>query len=173
MLSARKYTTKVNNKLLQKLYFTGISNKLYYNHMILDFEFNFRQLLSHTILYHTKKALYMRVKNKYCILCAQAATSDNVVKENTHMLQKLGHYIELVLHGTSIIADTKMYRIRFACLIVDGDSSVYKKILDCRPYKATMMEEIECKNHLLPNFPNKPSNIHLIQEQYCNAKKVG
>ena len=45
----------------------------------------------------------------------------------------------------------EMYKIRYAKLIADGDSSVYK-ILESRPFKHLTVEKVECKNHLLWNM---------------------
>lgn len=60
----------------------------------------------------------------------------------------------------SIIVDgfaqsEKMYGIRYHKLIADGDSNVYKKILESRPYKNLTVEKVECRNHLLRNLCNK------------------
>jgi hypothetical protein len=40
-------------------------------------------------------------------------------------------------------------------LIADGDSSVHKKLLECRPYSNVTTEKIEFKNHLLRNYCRK------------------
>jgi len=60
----------------------------------------------------------------------------------------------------SIIVDgfvqsERMYGIRYNKLIADGESNVYKKILETRPYKNLTVEKIECRNHLLCNLCNK------------------
>lgn len=47
----------------------------------------------------------------------------------------------------------EMYGVRYNRLIADGDSSVYKKILDARPYANTHIEKIECRN--FRNFRKK------------------
>lgn len=49
----------------------------------------------------------------------------------------------------------EMYGIVYKKLIGDGDSSVYKKIIEARPYGSQLVEKIECKNHLLRNFCTK------------------
>jgi len=49
----------------------------------------------------------------------------------------------------------EIYGLRYHKLIADGDSSVYKKILDARPYKNITVEKVECRNHLLRNVCNK------------------
>lgn len=57
---------------------------------------------------------------------------------------------------TSIVVEgfrksEEIYGLRYHKLIADGDSSVYKKILDARPYKNITVEKVECRNHLLRN----------------------
>ena len=49
----------------------------------------------------------------------------------------------------------------YSILVADGDSSVYKKILDSDPYKNYMVQvrKIECTNHLLRNFGKKINEI--------------
>ena len=53
----------------------------------------------------------------------------------------------------------EMYGLQYHQLIADGDSSVYKKILEAKPYKDTGVQKIECKNHLLRNYCNKMKNL--------------
>ena len=53
------------------------------------------------------------------------------------------------------------HNVKYFRMIGDGDSNVYKKILDARPYGNTIVEKIECKNHLLRNFCNKLKGIAL------------
>lgn len=64
----------------------------------------------------------------------------------------------------SIIVDgflqsEKMYGVRYHKFIADGDSSVYKKILETRPYKNLTVVKVECRNHLLRNLCNKLKDI--------------
>ena len=48
----------------------------------------------------------------------------------------------------------------YSPLIGDGDSSVYKKIIDVDPYKRQIrVKKIECTNHLMRNFGNKMKAI--------------
>ncbi|XP_076665658.1 uncharacterized protein LOC143367585 [Andrena cerasifolii] len=48
----------------------------------------------------------------------------------------------------------------YSTLIADGDSSVYKKIIDADPYKRQIrVKKIECTNHLLRNFCTKMKAI--------------
>lgn len=76
----------------------------------------------------------------------------------------------LVLEGfqTSVVD----YNIRYTTLIADGDSSVYKKILDAKPYQHRHIEKIECKNHLLRNFRNKlEEEVAKIRDNAATKKK--
>lgn len=71
----------------------------------------------------------------------------------------------------------EMYGIKYTKLIADGDSSVYKKILDAHPYKNKTVEKIECTNHLLRNFCNKLKEVVTTSDKNRNTvalrKKLG
>lgn len=58
-----------------------------------------------------------------------------------------------------------MYGVRYGNLIGDGDSSVYKTIIDKRPYKNLPIKKIECRNHLLRNYCNKIREIVQTSEK--------
>ncbi|KAG8196028.1 hypothetical protein JTE90_028998 [Oedothorax gibbosus] len=67
---------------------------------------------------------------------------------------------------SSIIAEgflTSMqtYGVKYHQVIADGDSNVYKTILDANPYDTLTVEKKECKNHLLRNFCNKLKDLTL------------
>lgn len=53
----------------------------------------------------------------------------------------------------------EMHGLIYHKLIGDGDSSVYRRILETRPYGNLIVEKIECKNHLLRNFSKKLREI--------------
>ena len=53
------------------------------------------------------------------------------------------------------------HNVKYFRMIGDGDSNVYKKILHARPCRNTIVEKIQCKNHLLRNFCNKLKDIAL------------
>lgn len=52
-----------------------------------------------------------------------------------------------------------LYGVRYAKFIGDGDSNVYKKMLEQRPYKDLTVQKVECRNHLYRNFCNKLRDI--------------
>lgn len=53
----------------------------------------------------------------------------------------------------------EMYGVKYSKMIGDGDSNVYKLVLDLRPYDDITVEKIECKNHLLRNVCNKLRDV--------------
>jgi hypothetical protein len=52
-----------------------------------------------------------------------------------------------------------MHGVKYKKIVADGDSSVYQRILEVRPYDNMQVEKIECRNHLLRNFCNKIKEI--------------
>lgn len=65
---------------------------------------------------------------------------------------------------TDIIADgfsksMEMYNLKFTKMVGDGDSSVYRKLLQIKPYGNSLVQKVECKNHLLRNFGKKIRDI--------------
>ncbi|CAH1110428.1 unnamed protein product [Psylliodes chrysocephalus] len=63
-----------------------------------------------------------------------------------------------------------MHGLRYKYLIADGDSSVYQKILESRPYSNTLVEKIECRNHLLRNYCERLRDI--AGKRYSTAGKL-
>lgn len=123
----------------------------------------------------------MGVKNKYCTPCARAQKHDQ--QPNPHTCFKnwgsnqSSSSMEPALIADGFVCSEEMYGIRYARLIADGDSSVYKKILECRPYKRNTVEKIECKNHLMRNFCNRLRVIATTSNKNKNTvylrKKIG
>nr|XP_033323545.1 uncharacterized protein LOC117218921 [Megalopta genalis]XP_033323546.1 uncharacterized protein LOC117218921 [Megalopta genalis]XP_033323547.1 uncharacterized protein LOC117218921 [Megalopta genalis] len=109
----------------------------------------------------TKKVLFIGVRNKKCAICSNAAKRG--VEPRKHVCFKNWGQNETstkmesdaIVEGftTSIQNRGLVYSV----LIADGDSSSYKKILDCDPYKAEMVrvKKIECTNHMLRRFCGK------------------
>ena len=90
-------------------------------------------------------------------MCARAATKNT--EPSAHKCFKnwngssSGMEADIIVEGFS--KSIELYGVKFARFIGDGDSNVYKKILDSRPYIETTVEKVECKNHLLRNMCNK------------------
>ncbi|XP_076656358.1 uncharacterized protein LOC143361003 [Halictus rubicundus] len=115
--------------------------------------------------YHTQKVLFAGVKNKMCVICHNAARKNEKPKKHS-CFKNWGRHQTSTKMESDAIADgfetsIKKRGLVYATLIADGDSSVYKKILDCDPYKAEMVrvKKIECTNHLPRNFCNKLKDI--------------
>lgn len=106
--------------------------------------------------YKTKKVLFLGVKNKYCSVCKILG------EETEHFCYKNFDGPSTAMESNIIVEGFKcslqMHGIIYKTLVADGDSSVHKKILEARPYGDTVVEKIECRNHLLRN--------------YCNALRV-
>ncbi|XP_046396856.1 uncharacterized protein LOC124163807 [Ischnura elegans] len=109
--------------------------------------------------YHTKKVLFIAVKNKYCTTCARADSKGKEAPEHNCFKNWSSHQSSSSMEAAAIVEgfckSEEMYGVRYARLIADGDSSVYKKVLDAGPYKLLSVEKIECRNHLLRNYCNK------------------
>lgn len=84
------------------------------------------------------------MKNKYCTTCARNK-QDNLKK---HICFKnwpitsssSGMEASIIVEGFK--SSEEMYGIRYNKFIADGDSSVYKKILDSRPYKNLTVQKL-------------------------------
>ncbi|KAL4107804.1 hypothetical protein QTP88_018094 [Uroleucon formosanum] len=63
-----------------------------------------------------------------------------------------------VLQGFS--NSVEMHGLKYNCLIVDGDSSVTKRLAESRPYGFNFtIRKIECKNHLMRNYASKLTTL--------------
>lgn len=107
--------------------------------------------------FYTRKVLFLAVRNKYCKICDDAARINSPVREHacSKNWNKNSTSMEASIIVEGFLSSESMYNVRFAKLIADGDSSVYKKILDANPYKNLKVEKIECRNHLLRNYARK------------------
>lgn len=107
--------------------------------------------------FNTKKVLFISVKNKYCTICAFSERLKTPLK--IHSCPKNWDNSSTSMEAAAIVEgfckSEELYGVRFSKLVADGDSSVYKKILEARPYKTLTVEKIECKNHLLRNVCNR------------------
>ncbi|GBO41369.1 hypothetical protein AVEN_132412-1 [Araneus ventricosus] len=111
--------------------------------------------------FRTKKVLYLGVRNRYCSVCFKA--SKLKISPKKHRCCKnwsgssSGMEADIIKEGFQ--NSISMYGVKYAKLVADGDSNVYKMILDSRPYDELQVEKIECHNHLYRNFCNKLKDI--------------
>jgi len=104
----------------------------------------------------------MGVKNKFCAICARMKIGDKVKDHECYKNWKSSDgssAVEAAVVVNGFKESERMYGIKYHKLIADGDSSVYKNILEARPYKNRTLEKIECKNYLLRNFCKKMREI--------------
>ena len=126
--------------------------------------------------YHTKKVQYISVKNKFCMTYQITGTKKEEPREyrcfkNWGRNQgSTGMESVAIVEGFNCSID--MHGLVYSILVADGDSSVYKKILDNDPYGKYMVRvrKIECTNHLLRNFSKKINKITL-EERIRNLKE--
>ncbi|XP_043263650.1 uncharacterized protein LOC122403914 [Colletes gigas] len=115
--------------------------------------------------YNTQKVLHANVKNKFCMICQTAAKKKEEAHEHRCFKNWGRNQSSTGMESAAIIEGFKcsieMRGLVYSILVADGDSSVYKKILDNDPYKEYMVQvrKIECTNHLLRNFSRKINDI--------------
>lgn len=66
----------------------------------------------------------------------------------------------------------KMYNVKYNKIIDDGDSSVYCKIIQSRPYDYLTVEKIEYRNHLLRNYCSKLQELTKNTSYKINERKL-
>lgn len=107
--------------------------------------------------YRTKKLLYLGVKNKYCSTCTLSGEKFDHFCYKNYSAASTSMESSIIVEGFK--NSISMHGLVFKYLVADGDSSVYKKILESRPYGNTLVEKIECRNHLLRSFCNSLRNL--------------
>lgn len=119
----------------------------------------------------TQKVLYCGIKNKYCYRCSRAENnktdSNESGEKGNHICFKNFSGSSTGMEQAAIIegfqCSLKMHGVRYSHLIADGDSSVYKKLLEANPYgSACRVKKVSCKNHILRCFRR---NI----DKYCST----
>lgn len=107
------------------------------------------------ILFVLGKLLFLGIRNKYCAFCSREE-SNNISPIPSHKCFKNWKNSSTSMESDIIVEgfrkSTNMHGIKYLKLVGDGDSSVYKKLLESRPYGTTLVKKIECRNHLLRNF---------------------
>lgn len=107
---------------------------------------------------HTKKVLYVGVKNKYCFTCKRKGKNYN--HKCSQNWQGTSTSMEAQIIGEGFKSSLTMHGIKYNKIIGDGDSSVHRKIKELKPYGPNVfVEKIECRNHLLRNYCKKIREI--------------
>lgn len=104
----------------------------------------------------TGEVLFIAVKNKFCVICAKADNKNKEPKKHKCFknwpADKSSASMESAAIVEGFLRSEELYGIRYHKIIADGDSSVYRSVLEANPYENLVVEKIECKNHLLRNF---------------------
>ncbi|XP_076655252.1 uncharacterized protein LOC143360365 [Halictus rubicundus] len=114
--------------------------------------------------YYSKKVLFLGSRNKNCAVC-QCAKRKNTPPREHRCFKNWDRYqpaskmeSDTILEGFKTSIEKR--GLIYSTLIADGDSSTYKKILDCDPYAGMVrVKKIECSNHLLRNFCKKMRDV--------------
>lgn len=107
----------------------------------------------------TKKILHLGVKNKYCSVCKKSASSLTKEKRQ-HRCFKNWNNTSTSMESAIIVegfrTSLSMHGLKYGKIIGDGDSSVYRKVCEAKPYGPNFfIEKIQCRNHILRNYLNK------------------
>ncbi|XP_046395536.1 uncharacterized protein LOC124162886 [Ischnura elegans] len=110
--------------------------------------------------YRTKKVLFIGVRNKYCSICAKAASSGRSNQPKEHLCFKNWASSSTAMESDIIVEGFKksieMHNLKYHRLIGDGDSSITKKLAINLPYGIDFpIQKIECVNPLLRNYYNR------------------
>jgi hypothetical protein len=97
----------------------------------------------------TGKILFLGIRNKYCAMCSKNQEKSHLCFKNWDGSSSAMES-DIILEGYKL--SMEMHGVKYAFLVGDGDSSVYKKILESKPYGTFMVQKIECANHLLRNY---------------------
>lgn len=132
------------------------------------------------VAHDTKKVIWSDVLNKFCFFCKRHTDGEVPTHQcnKTYEGPSTGMEAAIIVEGFK--RSEELYGMRYNKLIADGDSSVYKTLIEVRPYRNTHIEKIECKNHLLRNMRKKlrelvkdtSSNILFRKELGKNLKRI-
>lgn len=122
----------------------------------------------------TKKVLFLGVKNKFCMFCSRHERRNETVPE--HSCAKNWSGTSTSMESAVIVEGFKssmeMHGLKYTKLVGDGDSSVTKKLLIEKPYGATLIEKVECVNHLLRNLCHKLKDISKTARSSSSLKLI-
>ena len=116
---------------------------------------------------HTRKLLFMGVRNKFCGVCAVAANKAIDVPPHRCYRNWSGSSAAM---ETDIIAEgfslsEQMYGLRYMSVIGDGDSSVMATIRQAVPY-GIFVKKIECANHACKAYRSRLEALAKDNPQY-------
>ncbi|XP_070523169.1 uncharacterized protein [Cardiocondyla obscurior] len=127
--------------------------------------------------YHTKKVLFVGVRNKYCSICNMAerkgidAKAHKCYKNFNRNASSTRMESDAIAEGFN--CSLEMHGLIYKTVIADGDSSVFQTILDNAPYEkqAVTVKKIECVNHLLRNLCKKLKTVSEMTQTKTNRQR--
>lgn len=99
----------------------------------------------------TGKLLFLGIRNKFCAMCLVNSSQDHLCFKNWSSTST-SMESDIILEGFK--RSIEMHGIVYSHLVGDGDSSVFKKLQEEKPYGNFAIQKIECSNHLLRNYCN-------------------
>lgn len=124
----------------------------------------------------TGKVLHLAIRNKYCAVCVKAeklekeAPQHKCYKNWGRNCSSTSMEADAIVEGFKTSVEKR--GLIYSTFIADGDSSVYKKIVQANPYPNTLIEKIECKNHLLRNLTGKIKEIAKTKGRFGKLRNV-
>ena len=124
--------------------------------------------------HETKKVLDMGVRNKYCMICAEAKRLNKEPRE--HVCYKnwsrdqssTSMEADIICEGFKRSVET--HGLIYKTIISDGDSSTFQAIRDAKPYTQydVVVNKIECSNHLFRKLCKKMREASKMRIQRTN-----
>ncbi|EFA07715.1 hypothetical protein TcasGA2_TC002192 [Tribolium castaneum] len=103
--------------------------------------------------FQTKKLLDVDVRNKYCSMCV--FIEKNQKQASPYQCFKNWNANSSAMESDMLVQAFKrsksLHRLEYRCFIGDGDSSVFKKLIENVEYRRHI-EKIECANHAFNNY---------------------
>ena len=111
--------------------------------------------------WYTGKILFFGVRNKYCVICARAENLGNPPKKHecyknwNSNAPSTAMETDIILEGFKCSVET--HGLIYETIITDGDSSVYKGLVDSNVYLEhnVVVKRVLCSVHLLRNLCKK------------------
>jgi hypothetical protein len=116
---------------------------------------------------HTRKLLFIGVRNKFCAVCAVAANKGIDAPQHRCYRNWSGSSAamesDIIAEGFSL--SEQMYGLRYMSVIGDGDSSVMATIRQAVPY-GIFVNKIECANHACKAYRSRLEALTKDNPQY-------
>ena len=97
---------------------------------------------------HTKKLLYVGIKNKYCKICSLAESAGRTARE--HVCFRNWEHSSQAMEADAILEGfqcCEQFGVRYMRIVADGDSSVLSTLQKFGPHWCRSINKIECANH--------------------------